>query len=49
LIANTLEEHDLEDVTAYLPSLLHMLVAIDIAEPEHQHLKRLAKVIMKST
>jgi len=27
LIANTLEEHDLEDVTAYLPSLLYMLVS----------------------
>ena len=49
LISNTLEEHDLEDVTAYLPRLLHVLVSADVMEPEYQHLKILAEDVLKST
>jgi len=46
LLSNTLEPHDIEDVAAYLPRMLHMLVSIDISEPEYQHLKKLEGKIL---
>ena len=48
LIANTLEAHDIEDVAAYLPRMLHILVGAEIVEPEYQYLKTLSESILKS-